>query len=585
MSFLSAVPAEVEAAAQSLAGIRSTLAQANASVAAPTAGVAAAAEDQVSAGVAAFFGAFGQEYQVLGAQTQAFHEQFLSLLNAGAGAYLSTEAANAEQNLLNAVIGPVQGALSQPGNASAGVGFGAVGAAVSNLTAARVALFPLLGGMTSVGPLLGGGTPVGLGINGAISALQNGGAVGLLPGQLGAGLQTLSGGIARLPAAFTGLQNALAPALLQSGAAAGLATIEGPYQTLFVNTAANLQALDAMWSANPAPFLHQFINNQVGYAQTVAAGVQNFIQNLPAELANLPANIQAAIQAILAFNPVPYLQQFISNQIGYAQIIATSLQNAVHDFGTGLFALPAAFQSAYQALMAGNVGGAVGDIAQGFSNLFFTGFDVQQTGLTTFAITPTGSLAHLIPILGIPGQMAQNFTNLLPAGSIPAQMSQNFTNLIDTLMDTSITAALSVNISPLNVSLVNTFGLPVTLALDAVGAPIDTLDAFGSSATAFGNAVQTGDGLSAVGALIDAPAVIANGFLNGESTLPLGFSIGSFPTTIDVPLNGILVPPIGYTATVNTVLGPITVPVGGTPLSGIAAGLYYASSQLAAGIA
>ena len=37
-------------------------------------------------------------------------------------------------------------------------------------------------------------------------------------------------------------------------------------------------------------------------------------------------------------------------------------------------------------------------------------------------------------------------------------------------------------------------------------------------------------------AVFDAPAGVANGFLNGETTLPAGFTIGAFPTTINVPL-------------------------------------------------
>ncbi|OBG27193.1 hypothetical protein A5764_00440 [Mycobacterium sp. 852002-51057_SCH5723018] len=105
---------------------------------------------------------------------------------------------------------------------------------------------------------------------------------------------------------------------MPAASSSSVATIESPYQTLFANTAANLQALNAIWSANPAPFLHQLIDNQIGYAQTIAAGLQAFLQNLP-ELANLPANIQSALQALLTFNPVPYLQQFINNQIAYAQ--------------------------------------------------------------------------------------------------------------------------------------------------------------------------------------------------------------------------------------------------------------------------
>jgi PE family len=113
MSFVTAAPEEVQAAARNLAGIRSLLAESSASAAGPTAGIVAAAEDQVSAQVAGLFGAFGQDYQVISAQAQAFHERFVNLLGAGAGAYLNTEIANAEQNLLNAVNGPVQGLLGQ----------------------------------------------------------------------------------------------------------------------------------------------------------------------------------------------------------------------------------------------------------------------------------------------------------------------------------------------------------------------------------------------------------------------------------------------------------------------------------------
>jgi hypothetical protein len=51
-------------------------------------------------------------------------------------------------------------------------------------------------------------------------------------------------------------------------------------------------------------------------------------------------------------------------------------------------------------------------------------------------------------------------------------------------------------------------------------------------------------------------------------------------------LNGIRVPPTPYTARVTVPLvGPITTAVGGTPLSGLAAGLLiYAPEQLALAI-
>jgi hypothetical protein len=177
-----------------------------------------------------------------------------------------------------------------------------------------------------VGSIIGSATSAGERLNGVVSALRSGNAVLLLPRQLEAGLQTFSGDIAALPAALTGPQRGLPGGLMPAAASTSLATIEGPYQTLFAKTAANLQALDAVWSANPAPHAHQFVNNQIGYAQTIAGGLQTFIQGLPAEWADLPANIHSALQALVTFNPVPYLQQLINNQIAYAQIISTSLQ-------------------------------------------------------------------------------------------------------------------------------------------------------------------------------------------------------------------------------------------------------------------
>ncbi|MDP7723171.1 PE family protein [Mycobacterium sp. TY814] len=487
MSFVMAAPQQVQAAARDLAGIRSILAEASASAATPTSAVVPAAADEVSAAIASLFADFGEEFQIISAQTQVFHAEFVNALNAAAGAYLSTEIANAES-----ALSPLSGSTGLP--AAAG-GFG------------------------------------------------------------------------------------------------------GAYQTLYANTVANLQTLNTVWSANPAPLLRQFVTNQMAYAHTIAADVQYVVQNFPAVLADLPANVRAAIQTFLAFNPAPYIQQFISNQVAYAQIIGTSLQNGATDFVAGLQGLPAAFQSAGQALMAGDIGGAVSDIATGVGNLFVTGVDVSSTGDPlippglTATVTPAGSVGALLPILTIPGMMAQNFTNLLPAGSIPAQIAQNFTNVVNTVTNTSITAdaLISIRLLPpsVNVSLAATFGLPLTLLVDALGAPVNTLIAIDSSFTSVSDAVGTGDWAGAAGAIIDAPAVIADGFLNGTTTLPIGFDISGYPTVINLPLSGILVPNTGYTASLSglPIVGTLTVPVAGTPLSGLVTGLYNAAQLLATQIA
>jgi hypothetical protein len=67
---------------------------ANAAAAADTSNVVAAGADDVSEAVASVFGAHAQAYQVISAQTATFHEQFVQLLSAGAGAYSGAEAAN-----------------------------------------------------------------------------------------------------------------------------------------------------------------------------------------------------------------------------------------------------------------------------------------------------------------------------------------------------------------------------------------------------------------------------------------------------------------------------------------------------------
>ncbi|WP_169718551.1 PE family protein, partial [Mycobacterium bohemicum] len=462
-----------------------------------------------------------------------------------------------------------------------------------------------LGGVAPVGSMLGGVAPVGsmlggLGggslvsnINGVVAALQSGNGLSLLSGSIGAGLQTLSRDIAALPTTLQSYGNALAPSLLPAGASTGGVT--GPYQTLFDNTVANLETLGGAISANPAPLLHQLITNATGYANTIAGDLQYLLQNFPTVLANLPANVQAAFQALLAFNPAPYIQQFINNQMTFANMWATALQGAGQSFVTGLQALPAAFQSAFQELLTGNIGGALADVTGGFLNLFVTGVNVATTGSVTTppgvtaTITPTGTVEDLLPLLTIPGMRAQNLTNLLPSGSIASQVAQNATNVIQTVTDTSLVAQalLSVRIFPPSATLsVNlTAGLPVALGLDAIGAPINALDAASAGASQLIGQLQTGNSLGAISTLVDGPAYVGDAFLNGQSTMPIQFDISGLPATVNLPLNGILVPQTGYTASVNTAIGTVTSPVGGTPLSGLATALLvYAPEQLASAI-
>ncbi|MBL7659838.1 PE family protein, partial [Escherichia coli] len=92
MSFVFAVPEMVAATASDLASLGAALSEATAAAAIPTTQVLAAAADEVSAAVAALFGAHGQTYQVLSAQAAAFHSQFVQALSGGAQAYAAAEA-------------------------------------------------------------------------------------------------------------------------------------------------------------------------------------------------------------------------------------------------------------------------------------------------------------------------------------------------------------------------------------------------------------------------------------------------------------------------------------------------------------
>jgi PE family len=361
------------------------------------------------------------------------------------------------------------------------------------------------------------------------------------------------------------------------------ASIAGPYQALGSTTVANLQTLNSAVSANPTPFLHQVLANEGAFDQAIGSSFQTGIQNLPAELANLPASVQAGFQGLSTANPGAVLQGIINNQTGFQQTIVSSLQHANSDLMAGFNQLPASFQAANNAFAVGDVTGGLKLIGGGFLNPFLSGFSTVTGDGGVITVTPVGALGDVLPIFSIPGQMAQNFTNLLPAGSLPAQLSQNFTNVVNTLTSTSVTSEVGLVLDgspPLGfgLSIDAHMGLPLQLAIEAIGGPVNGLNALGSSATTFVNAIQTGDPVGAATAAFDAPGNFVNGFLNGQTTLPLSLTVDlfgtPFPTTLNVPLDGLLVPAAPYQAMIDgtALIGePLTLDatVTGTPIGGL----------------
>src|SRR5258708_12244346 len=116
MSFVIVGPEALAAAASDLTNLGSTLGAANAAAAAQTTGLLAAAEDEVSAAIAALFGAHGQAYQALSAQATAFHNEFVQALSTGAGSYAAAETAAASplQSLIDLINAPIHPPTRRP---------------------------------------------------------------------------------------------------------------------------------------------------------------------------------------------------------------------------------------------------------------------------------------------------------------------------------------------------------------------------------------------------------------------------------------------------------------------------------------
>ncbi|QUR69384.1 PE family protein [Mycobacterium spongiae] len=554
MSFVVAAPEAVASAAGNLAGIGATVEEATAAAAAPTTSVAAAAADEVSIAISQLFATHGREFQAISTRVATFQADFVRLLHGGASAYVEAEITNARQNLVAAVNAPARAPLGQ---------------------------------------LLQGG----------VSALTNGRAASVVSDQIGAGAKAVSRIVADGPR-LQALETALSPGLLSPAAAS---VPGGAYARLFSNTATNLAALNNAWAANPFPFLRQVLANQQVYWQEIAATIGSAIQNFPANLVNLPAAIEAAVQQLLTFDAAFYAAQFIHTQIGFAQTFATTLNSAVTGIEAGLPAFEVGVETAFQTALAGDYNAAVAIFGQATADLLVTGFDTSDVTISTpgnNSIVATanpkllGPLGDLFTLMAIPGQEAQYFTDLMPP-SILRQMSQNLTDVLNVLTNPSISATLFIP-PPLNFpagTLSAFFGLPLMLTYSAAGAPFATLNALADSATAIQEPLIAGNGMAALSALIDAPAVVADGFLNGQAAIdmpiqvPTGLPGPLLPTEILIVLNlrfdGILVPPHPVTGTVSfpgyiIFPGPIEVTVFGTPFMGLVPLLVnYLPQQLA----
>ncbi|WP_142283779.1 PE family protein, partial [Mycobacterium gordonae] len=95
-------------ASRNVSAVGLALVEAETAAEAAISGVAAAAGDDVSAGIAALFGEYGRQYYRVSALTVAFAQDFGAALAAGATAYGGAEAFSMEQLVLGVINAPTQ---------------------------------------------------------------------------------------------------------------------------------------------------------------------------------------------------------------------------------------------------------------------------------------------------------------------------------------------------------------------------------------------------------------------------------------------------------------------------------------------
>jgi broad specificity phosphatase PhoE len=184
-------PNMLETAAADVAQIGSAMSVGNLAAAIPTTEVTAAAADEVSAAIAALFGAHAQEYQAAAAHAATYHEQFVSTLSAAAASYAGTEA-----TIATSIQGALGAVNSFTSNGFQTVVYGPVHTIGQGWIAGPVgqALDPVINAPTDA---LFGRDLIGNGAAGT-AASPNGGAGGYLFGDGGTGYAGGSGGSAGL---------------------------------------------------------------------------------------------------------------------------------------------------------------------------------------------------------------------------------------------------------------------------------------------------------------------------------------------------------------------------------------------------
>lgn len=417
--------------------------------------------------------------------------------------------------------------------------------------AAPAAPLDLLGGLGSIFNMGGGSGPLSF-LQGGYNSLLSVGPLGTISSGLSkefgtVALGLLSGNLGSLPQSMS-----LAG---QTAANAGNA-----YQDLFTNTNTNLSTIGNHWAEHPFPVLQQISANQARYANMISTNFALTFQDFPNGLNH---NIEVGYRGATTFDYKGTFEALQARQAANSQTTSTSLGKAFQSLQERLPFFVNDLGGVGQSLGTGDYHGAVYGIPRAVVDLLVGG--VNFDNLST--LNTEGPAGDLLPLASGSGALQQELVSLMPPGTIQQQIAQNFVNATNS----SLTSVL----------------------LPFVGPPIATLDGLAQAATVFSNAIQTGNGVAALGALVDTPAYVLDGFLNGNTVvditipltatfhfpgilglnlLPNDIGIGA-PIVLHMPFTGILTDTQPISASINvpgpTGPVPITMSFGDFTIGGI----------------
>lgn len=166
------------------------------------------------------------------------------------------------------------------------------------------------------------------------------------------------------------------------------------------------------------------------------------------------------IGSAVVVDPAPIVRALLTNQLGYAQTVVSSLGALGQSLGTWAtdIVVPE-MQKMVTALSQGDVVGAANAVNNIIGQLVFAAFPIAE-------------------VLTIPRQMADTLVRVVTAGT-------------------------------------DLFTMLLPLAVGALGPVMGTVEVLGDQGQALVNALRTGDPLAALGAIINTPGVLAGAILNG----------------------------------------------------------------------